>query len=168
MSNNSPLGHYNAWQVGPRHPSEIAEEEALMQRIIQEQIAAQTAAANAAAAVGAGGTPPYTFFNPIAPAAPSNASSSWVSGTLSVRLTWTDNSSDEDGFTIQRATNFGAYSTASTVAANTTLFVDSAVVSGSTYSYRVYSFKQNASTAQPVSSSVSVTSSIVVNSGSVV
>ena len=57
---------YSAWQKSPRkkHWHEIVEEEQLMARIIAEQQATQQQIQNQAAApAGAGGVPPYEFFN---------------------------------------------------------------------------------------------------------
>jgi len=175
-NNNSPFGHYNAWRSGPAHRSEIDEEEALMQRIIQEQVAAQNAAAAAAAAAGAGGTPPYRFFNPVAPIAPTATSASQVSGTLSVRIAWTSADNDGEGFVLQRSTNngtswntlpsTGSITTGSFAAGTVVTYLDKTVFTPSTSSYRIFAVKLNVAT--PSSSSFSVSSSVFVLSGSIV
>jgi transglutaminase-like putative cysteine protease len=52
-------------------------------------------------------------------------------------LSWRDNSNDETGFTLQRATNGGSFADRASLAANTTSFTDTGLVAGTTYSYRV-------------------------------
>jgi len=62
---------YNSWNKGQKkkHWMEIAEEESLMRRVIQEQqaVSAQQVqnAATAAPAAGAGGVPPFSYFDNI-------------------------------------------------------------------------------------------------------
>ena len=76
----------------------------------------------------------------VAPQAPSNLAAVLAGG---VTLTWKDNSLNETGFTVQRAsTPTGPWSTIATVPAaagkgNTVTYVDSSVSKKSTYSYRV-------------------------------
>jgi len=57
----------------------------------------------------------------------------------SLRLTWTDNSSNEDGFKIERMTD-GSYVDVGTVGANTTSYIDSGLLAGTIYCYRVHAF----------------------------
>ncbi len=59
---------------------------------------------------------------------------------LQVGLTWQDNSTNETGFKIERATGSGSYSLLATIAANTTNYSDTSVAAGGTYSYRVYAY----------------------------
>ena len=54
-----------------------------------------------------------------------------------VDLAWADNSLDETGFVIERATDGATFSVLTTVAADSTNYVDSAVSGGITYTYRV-------------------------------
>jgi hypothetical protein len=75
----------------------------------------------------------------LAPNAPSNLIASSVAPTR-VSLAWTDNSSNETGFKIERATNstFTANLVQlATVAANTTTYNDNTTVGSTTYFYRV-------------------------------
>ena len=58
-------------------------------------------------------------------------------GTGSNSLTWSDNSSTETGFQIDRSVNGGAWTMLTTVAANTKSYADNSVSVGSTYTYRV-------------------------------
>ncbi len=71
------------------------------------------------------------------PVAPSNLVAAATAPT--VTLTWTDNSTNETGFTIQRARNIGFTTglTTFTAAANATSFVDNTVAANTTYYYRV-------------------------------
>ncbi len=58
--------------------------------------------------------------------------------TAGLALAWTDNSSNESGFRIERKTNSGGtWATLQTVSANTTSFTDASIVSFEHYYYRV-------------------------------
>jgi Fibronectin type III domain/Divergent InlB B-repeat domain len=59
----------------------------------------------------------------------------------SFQLTWSDNSSNEDGFNIERKTgSSGSFSRIATVGANTTSYVNSGLADNTTYCYRVNAF----------------------------
>jgi len=76
-------------------------------------------------------------FNP-----PSNLVASQISGAKTVSLTWTDNSSLENGFQIERYIGTGFESLA-TVSTNTTSYTDTDTIGfefDSTYSYRVRAY----------------------------
>jgi hypothetical protein len=75
----------------------------------------------------------------IGPAAPSNLKATAVS-TTQVNLTWTDNSTNESGFTVQRSTDGTNYATVATTAANVTTFGDTGLSRSTKYYYRVQSF----------------------------
>jgi PKD repeat protein len=91
---------------------------------------------------------------PTAIAAPSNLRAQ-VSLRGKVTLTWQDNSNNEQGFGIERATSPStAYAQVGQVAANTTRFVQSAAAAG-TYSYRVRAY--NTTTGQYSAYSSTVT-----------
>jgi regulation of enolase protein 1 (concanavalin A-like superfamily) len=76
---------------------------------------------------------------PSLPAAPSSLSGNATSATT-VALTWTDNSGNETGFKVERATN-STFTTGltllTTTAANSTSYTDSTAVASTTYYYRV-------------------------------
>ena len=57
-----------------------------------------------------------------------------------IALTWTDNSTDETNFKIQRNANYGGWLDLATVDADSTQYVDSSVASGGRYGYRVVAF----------------------------
>ncbi|HIJ97249.1 MAG TPA: multicopper oxidase domain-containing protein [Desulfuromonadales bacterium] len=71
--------------------------------------------------------------NQILPAAPSALTATTATAS-SVKLSWTDNSSNEAGFTVTRTP---AFATAVTVAANATTYTDTTAAAGTAYSYSV-------------------------------
>jgi FtsP/CotA-like multicopper oxidase with cupredoxin domain len=74
------------------------------------------------------------------PAAPSNLTAVVAGPPLQVNLAWTDNSTDESGFRIERANGNGVFATIATVAANVTSYGNATVLPGATYTYRVFAF----------------------------
>jgi len=70
------------------------------------------------------------------PAAPTTLAATLQAGPQ-VRLTWKDNANNETGFVVERSVNGGAYSTLATVGANTSSYINTGVLPGSTYTYRV-------------------------------
>ena len=58
-----------------------------------------------------------------------------------LQLTWTDNSTNEDGFKIERKTGTtGTYAEIATVGANVTSYTNSALVDGTTYCFQVRAY----------------------------
>lgn len=77
--------------------------------------------------------------------APSRLTATAVSSTQ-INLSWTDNSSNEDRFGIERAASFaGPWSQIGTVDSNVTMYSDMGVSCGQTYYYRVRSYNAVAS-----------------------
>ena len=74
----------------------------------------------------------------LLPQAPTNLIAT-VIPPWQINLSWTDNSSNEDGFRIERSSG-GAWSTLATVAANTTSYQDKTPTPGIAYSYRVFAY----------------------------
>jgi len=74
------------------------------------------------------------------PAAPSGLTAAAVA-TNRINLTWIDNSSNEDGFNLERSTNGGNYTTVGMVAAGVTNYSDIGLLTGTTYYYRVQAFR---------------------------
>src|SRR4029450_14085724 len=72
------------------------------------------------------------------PAAPSNLTATPVSSSQ-ITLAWTDNSTGEQGFKVERATGGGAFTALAVVGPNVTSYANTWVTSG-TYTYRVRSF----------------------------
>lgn len=89
---------------------------------------------NVAAATVVGQTPPPPQ---QPPSAPSTLSVS-ANGPTEVALTWADNSADETGFLVERATGAGGnFAPITTLAANATSYADNAVSPNTAYTYRV-------------------------------
>ena len=81
----------------------------------------------------------------VVPLAPNNLTGTLVNNQ--VVLTWTDNSTNETGFKIERMIGTGSWSEIGSVApevtpasVQVTIFVATDPISGATYTYRVYSF----------------------------
>ena len=91
---------------------------------------------------------------PVAPAAPMALSATQLS-RATVALAWSDASSNEEGFRIERSTDRGAFVVIATVGAGAQGFTDGAVRMNRTYAYRVAAV--NAAGASPYSNTVSVT-----------
>ncbi|HYG65049.1 MAG TPA: fibronectin type III domain-containing protein, partial [Thermoanaerobaculia bacterium] len=100
---------------------------------------------------------------PAAPAAPTTLQAQALSGT-EVQLTWTDSSSNEDGFRVERSTAGGAFLEIQTVAANATGSRVTGLTAGTAYTFRVraanaaglsaYSNSASATTTAPVATTV--------------
>lgn len=82
----------------------------------------------------------------VTPTAPSNLVVQQVKST-SISVTYTDNSSDELGFKVERSINGGAWTSFATLPANTNAFTDNIDVCGNNFSYRVYAFNNNGNSA---------------------
>ncbi len=88
-------------------------------------------------------------------AAPSQVTATPLSSS-SISLSWTDNTPDEDGFVVERSLSADSgFSRAGSVAADTTLLVDTGLTSATTYHYRVKAVKGTRSS--PASETVSGT-----------
>jgi FtsP/CotA-like multicopper oxidase with cupredoxin domain len=86
----------------------------------------------------------------LPPAAPTNLTATLQAGPM-IRLTWTDNDTNETGFVVERAVNGGAFSTLATVApknnTGSVSYTDTAVIAGNTYDYRVKAVNGGGSSA---------------------
>ncbi|RMG28706.1 MAG: T9SS C-terminal target domain-containing protein [Bacteroidetes bacterium] len=78
----------------------------------------------------------YESGGPTPPAAPSGLSAT-ANSSSQISLSWTDNSTDEDNFLIERSTGGGAFSQVATVGANVTSYTDNGLTASTTYTYRV-------------------------------
>ena len=94
-----------------------------------------------------GGTPPPPP-PPTAPAAPSGLVASATSPS-NINLAWSDNSTDETGFAIERCTGAGCtnFAPLATAAANATSYSDSGLAASTTYTYRVQAVNGTLSSA---------------------
>jgi hypothetical protein len=70
------------------------------------------------------------------PSAPSGLTATATSSSQ-INLAWTDNASNENGFTIERATGAGSFAAIATVAANVTSYQSTGLAASTAYSYRV-------------------------------
>jgi len=62
-------------------------------------------------------------------------------GASEIRLVWTDNSNNEDGFTLERAPmGSGQYGPIASLAPNTTKFTDASVLCSTNYDYRISAY----------------------------
>lgn len=73
------------------------------------------------------------------PSAPTNLQAEAISQT-EIKLTWQDNSNNEDGFKIERKIIDGTYTLIGSVGANVTTYTDTNLTPGTTYIYRVYAY----------------------------
>lgn len=74
------------------------------------------------------------------PSAPTSLTATPSPATVS--LAWLDTSTNETGFTVERATGGGSFSTRATLAAGAVTFIDSGLAASATYHYRVRSFNE--------------------------
>ena len=96
------------------------------------------------------GAAPAPNLNPALAAAPSNLAATAVT-TGSVTLGWTDNSTNENGFSIERLIGT-TWTQIGWVADNVTTYTDASLIPGTAYSYRVLAFNGagNSATTNPV------------------
>ena len=76
---------------------------------------------------------------PGVPVSPSNLAVS-VENNILIKITWTDNSTDETGFYVYRKIEGGTYSMLVSLPANTAEYSDNTVIKGRTYFYTLQSF----------------------------
>jgi hypothetical protein len=85
---------------------------------------------------------PITVNGPPPPNAPTNLVATPGVSPMRIDLTWTDNSTDETGFIVERCkgklTRCTRYSVLPALGANATSFSDTSVAKGTSYVYRVY------------------------------
>lgn len=74
----------------------------------------------------------------VVPIAPSDLTGT-VASTTQINLSWTDNSTNETGFKIERKTGTGTYVVVGTTVTNVTTYNDIGITPNTTYTYRVYS-----------------------------
>jgi len=101
---------------------------------------------SSASGAGIAGKAILTFF--VASLPPSGLTATAISKT-EIDLAWTDNSSDETGFNVQRATDSGFTQnvTNTLVAANSTSYADTGLTPGTTYYYQVLARNADADSA---------------------
>jgi regulation of enolase protein 1 (concanavalin A-like superfamily) len=82
------------------------------------------------------------------PADPTNLVAQVIS-QMEIDLMWSDNSTDETGFRIERAVGNGPFVPLTTVGAGITGFSDTSVLANTTYTYRVFAVKSGVDSANP-------------------
>jgi len=76
-----------------------------------------------------------------APSAPGGATATVNTVQASrIDLAWTDNSTNEMGFNVQRSTNGGSYVTIGSSGTNVARYMDTGLAPNTTYAYRVYAY----------------------------
>ena len=75
----------------------------------------------------------------VVPVTPSNLTGT-VASTTQINLSWTDNSTNETGFKIERKTGTGTFAVVGTTATDVTTFNDTGLMPGTIYTYRLYSY----------------------------
>jgi len=75
----------------------------------------------------------------VVPITPSDLTGKVVSATQ-INLTWTDKSTNEKGFKVQRKTGTGVYADIASLGSDVTSYNDNTVTRNTTYTYRVYAF----------------------------
>jgi hypothetical protein len=75
----------------------------------------------------------------VIPIAPTTLKATTFS-TTAINLTWTDNSTNEDGFKIERKNSSSDFSLIATLGADKTAYKDSLLTPYTTYTYRVYTY----------------------------
>lgn len=96
----------------------------------------------------------------VIPLSPTNLLGMVVS-TTQLNLSWTDNSTNETGFKIERKTSTGNYAVIATSATDITTFSDTGLSPGTTYIYRVYS-NNSVGNSLSYSNELSITTSALI------
>ncbi len=96
------------------------------------------------------------------PAAPSGLAAA-ASSTTQINLTWSDNSTNESGFKIERGSSVaGPFNLIFTAAAASTSYSDTALTSATTYYYRIYSFNSAGNSAVSTTASATTQANVPV------
>jgi hypothetical protein len=73
------------------------------------------------------------------PAVPTNLTATAISSTR-IDLVWTDNTTYEQSYKVERATGGGAFTQVATLGANATSYSSTSLVAGTTYTFRVRAY----------------------------
>jgi hypothetical protein len=107
-----------------------------------------------------------TFLAPP-PSAPANLVATAISGTQ-VQLTWTDTSSNETGFTVERSGSSGEFTSIATVNANATTYTDNTALPSTQYFYRLVAFNSGGASAPSETASVTTPQAVPIAPGNLV
>jgi subtilisin family serine protease len=99
--------------------------------------------------------PPAEPVAPTAPSAPASLKASVVA-KIKVKVQWSDVSTNESGFTVERRVGAGEWAKIATVAANATSYQDASTTKGQTYTYRAFAFNGVGNSPSSNESSVTV------------
>lgn len=91
------------------------------------------------------------------PGSPTSLAASAVSNSQ-INLTWTDASTNEDGFRVERSVDGTTFSALTNLAANAISFADTSLTSSTTYWYRIYAYNSGGSSSY--SNTVSATTQV--------
>jgi hypothetical protein len=86
---------------------------------------------------------------PPAPAAPTNLAASALGSKLQVKLSWTDNATNEAGYRVQRSANQSTWTDVKTLSANAVTHTDTVPAAG-TYYYRVQAYNSGGTATSSV------------------
>jgi hypothetical protein len=101
-----------------------------------------------------------TTTTPTVPTAPTNLAATTQSSS-SIALTWTDKSSDDTGFKVQRSQDGVNWSEVASLGSNVTSFTNTGLSAGTTYSYRVYAYNSVGNSAFSNTASATTTANSV-------
>ena len=97
----------------------------------------------------------------VVPLPPTSLTGSVVS-TNQINLTWTDNSTNETGFKIERKTSSGTFAVVRTTVADVNTFNDTDLTPSTTYTYRVYSYNEAGISLNYSNEFTQTTSSVII------
>lgn len=109
---------------------------------------------------GVGSVQSFTTL-PSIPTAPTGVTASNVSGTEN-SVSWTDTSSNESGFKVERSANYGGYVQVGTTSANATSYSDTSASADNSYEYRVRAYNVSGNSSYNYSNYV-ITATVVPN-----
>lgn len=126
-------GHDSGWQSSSTYvDTGLAASTQYTYTVTTRDLSPQQNTTTASSAASATTMPPV-------PNAASNCVASGISETQ-ISVTWTDNSSNETGFRVERSSNGSSWSTAGTVGANVTSFTNGGLSCENTFYYRVVAY----------------------------
>ena len=129
---SNPAVNYNGYPTGVSYESDPANS---AENVRSMNLTADTVAAFRGGTSGgsSGGT------QPAAPAAPSSLKAS-ASSADAITVSWSDNSTDESGFKLERSSNGVDFSEVASLGANAASFADTGLPAKASYWYRVRAF----------------------------
>jgi hypothetical protein len=99
---------------------------------------------------------PLTYPHPFRDPLPPSELTATAAGSAVIDLSWTDNSSNETGFKVERGTDGIAFSLIATVGAGVTTYSDTGLNGGTTYYYRIYAYNDNGNSAYSTANATAI------------